>query len=104
MKFFTIFLICVLGLLLLCFVSVMFYEPVEERIGPFSGLSNLKNEILTFLGVGMGGVLLTLFRKYMMIFLMIFLISILGLFFVGFVSVMFSVTVEQRVGPLLGLS
>ena len=104
MKFFTIFLICVLGLLLLCFVSVMFYEPVEERIGPFSGLSNLKNEILTFLGVGMGGVLLTLFRKYMMIFLMIFLISILGLFFVGFVSVMFSKTVEEYIGTLLGLT
>ena len=96
-------LISVLGLLFVGFVFVMFYEPVEERIGPFSGLSNLKNEILTFLGVGMGGVLLTLFRKYMMIFLMIFLISILGLFFVSFGFVMFSVTFEQRVGPLLGL-
>ena len=103
MKFFTIFLICVLGLLFVGFVSVLFYEPVEERIGPFSGLSHQKNEILTILGFGMGGVLLTLFRKYMMIFLMIFLISILGLFFVSFGFVMFSVTFEQRVGPLLGL-
>ena len=97
-------LLSVLGLLFVGFVSVILSESVEEYIGPFSGLSHQKNEILTFLGVGMGGVLLTLFRKYMMIFLMIFLISILGLFFVGFVSVMFSVTFEQRVGPLLGLS
>ena len=97
-------LLSVLGLLFVGFVSVIFYEPVEERIGPFSGLSNLKNEILTFLGVGMGGVLLTLFRKYMMIFLMIFLISILGLLFVGFVSVMFSKTVEEYIGTLFGLS
>ena len=97
-------LISVLGLLFVGFVSVIFSESVEEYIGPFSGLSHQKNEILTILGFGMSGILLTLFRKYMMIFLMIFLISILGLFFVGFVSVMFSVTFEQRVGPLLGLS
>ena len=96
-------LISVLGLLFVGFVSVIFSESVEEYIGPFSGLSHQKNEILTILGFGMSGILLTLFRKYMMIFLMIFLISILGLFFVGFVSVMFSVTFEQRVGPLLGL-
>ena len=63
MKFFTIFLICVLGLLLLCFVSVMFSETIEERYGLLLGLSKQKNEILTFLGVGMGGVLLTLFRE-----------------------------------------
>ncbi len=59
MKFFTIFLICVLGLLLLCFVSVMPSETVEKWVGTFLGLSE-KNEILTFLGIGMGGVLVTL--------------------------------------------
>ena len=102
MEIFTIFLISILGLFFVSFGFVMFSVTFEQRIGPFLGLSNLKNEILTFLGVGMGGVLLTLFRKYMMIFLMIFLISILGLFFVSFGFVMFSKT-EEYIGKLLGL-
>ncbi len=97
-------LISVLGLLLLCFVFFMFSETIEERYGLLLGLSKQKNEILTILGVGMGGVLLTLFRKYVMEIFTIFLVVVLGLLFVGFVSVMFSETVEQRVGPLLGLS
>ena len=59
MKFFTIFLICVLGLLLLGFVSVMFSETIKECIGPLLGLSE-KNEILTYLGIGMGAMLVAL--------------------------------------------
>ena len=97
-------LLSVLGLLFVGFVSVMFYEPVEERIGPFSGLSNLKNEILTILGISFCGILLTLFRKYVMEIFTIFLVVVLGLLFVGFLSVMFSETVEQYIGTLLGLT
>ena len=55
-------LIGILVLLLVGFVSVMFSKTVEEYIGTLLGLTERKqkNEILTFLGIGMGGVLVAL--------------------------------------------
>ena len=55
-------LIGILVLLLVGFVSVMFSETVEQYIGTLLGLTERKqkNEILTFLGIGMGGVLVAL--------------------------------------------
>ena len=52
----------ILVLLLVGFVSVMFSKTVEEYIGTLLGLTERKqkNEILTFLGIGMGGVLVAL--------------------------------------------
>ena len=43
-------------------MSVMFSKTVEEYIGTLLGLTERKqkNEILTFLGIGMGGVLVAL--------------------------------------------
>ena len=57
-----IIILCIFVLLLASFLSVMFFEPVEHRVGPLLGMSepNQKNEILTFLGIGMGGVLVAL--------------------------------------------
>ncbi len=52
-------ILCVLVLLLVSFVSVMFSETVKEGIGPLLGLSE-KNEILTYLGIGMGALLVSL--------------------------------------------
>ena len=50
----------ILVLLLVGFVSVMFSKTVEEYIGTLLGLPGQKNQILTFLGIGMGGVLVAL--------------------------------------------
>ena len=57
-------LIFVLVVLFSTFVAVMFYETVEKCVGQLLGLGlseeNEKNKILTFLGIGMGGILLAL--------------------------------------------
>ena len=55
-------LIFLLVVLFSAFVAVMVSETVEKCIGQLLGLSeeNEKNEILTFLGIGMGGILLAL--------------------------------------------
>ena len=60
MIFLMIFLISILGLFFVGFVSVMFSVTFEQRVGPLLGLSEQKNEILTFLGIGMGGLLVAL--------------------------------------------
>ena len=52
-------LIFLLFVLLVIFVAVMFSEIVEAWIGQLLGLSD-KNKTLTFLGIGMGGILLAL--------------------------------------------
>lgn len=52
-------LIILLGVLFVAFVAVMACETTEECIGQLLGLSG-KNEILTFLGLSMGGILLAL--------------------------------------------
>ena len=56
-------LICLLIVLFTAFIAVMFSETVETCIGQLLGLSGnkgLKNDILTFLGLSMGGILLAL--------------------------------------------
>ena len=56
-------LICFLIVLFAAFIAVMFSETVETCIGRLLGLSGrdgIKNGILTFLGLSMGGVLLAL--------------------------------------------
>ena len=55
-------LIFLLVVLFSTFVAVMIYETTEKFIGQLLGLSeeNEKNKILTFLGIGMGGILLAL--------------------------------------------
>ena len=55
-------LIFLLVALFSAFVAVMVCETVEKFIGQLLGLSkaNEKNKILTFLGIGMGGILLAL--------------------------------------------
>ena len=55
-------LIFLLVVLFSAFVAVMVCETVEKFIGQLLGLSkaNEKNKILTFLGIGMGGILLAL--------------------------------------------
>ena len=55
-------LIFLLVLLFSTFVAVMICETTEKFIGQLLGLSeeNEKNKILTFLGIGMGGILLAL--------------------------------------------
>ena len=57
-------LIFLLVVLFLAFVAVMFSETVEKCVGQLLGLGlseqNEKNKILTFLGIGMGGILLAL--------------------------------------------
>ena len=55
-----IFLISILGLFFVSFGFVMFSVTFEQRVGPLLGLPGQKNEILTFLGIGMGGVLVAL--------------------------------------------
>ena len=52
-------LIALLVVLLAAFAGVMFSESAEKLIGGFLGLSS-KNEILKFLGFGMGGVILAM--------------------------------------------
>ena len=52
-------ILTVLVLLLASFVSVMISETLKEWIGPLLGLSE-KNEILTYLGIGMGALLVAL--------------------------------------------
>ena len=47
------------GILLIVFVLVLFSETVEKCVGQLLGLSD-KNQTLTFLGIGMGGILLVL--------------------------------------------
>ena len=53
-----------LGVLFSTFATVMFSETVETRVGQLLGLGSPekseKNRILTFLGIGMGGILLAL--------------------------------------------
>ena len=53
-----------LGMMIVAFVAVMFSDTVKECIGQLLGLGlseeNEKNKILTFLGIGMGGILLAL--------------------------------------------
>ena len=46
-------------MVLLSFVLVMFCETIEKGTGKFLGLTE-KNKILTFLGLGMGGILIAL--------------------------------------------
>ena len=55
-------LVFLLVVLFSAFVAVMVSESVEKFIGQLLGLSeeNDKNKILTFLGIGMGGILLAL--------------------------------------------
>ena len=53
-------LIFLLVVLFSAFVAVMLCKNVEAWVGHLLGLSNKKNEILTFLGIGMGGILLAL--------------------------------------------
>lgn len=56
-------LIILLGLLFVAFVTVMISQVAEGVIGQLLGLSGddgIKNQILTFLGLSMGGVLLAL--------------------------------------------
>ena len=53
------FLIALLFGLLAAFAGVMFFESAEKLVGGFLGLS-AKNEILKFLGFGMGGTLLVI--------------------------------------------
>ena len=55
----TVFLLIVLGLLLCAFTGAMLSEYLQNAIGKYLGLTN-KNEILRFLGIGMGGVLVTM--------------------------------------------
>lgn len=55
----TLLLVGVLALGMMTFVSVMFFPMVELRVGSVLGLER-KNDILTFVGVGMGGVLVAL--------------------------------------------
>ena len=52
-------LITFLGLLVIIFIAVMKCDPVKNSIGQLLGLTE-KNEILTFLGITMGGALLAL--------------------------------------------
>lgn len=52
-------LICALGVLLLAFVSVMFWDCAEKCISKLLGLCK-KSEVLKFIGIGMGGILLAL--------------------------------------------
>ena len=52
-------LIVLLGVILVVFVSTMRFKRFEGRIGTLLGLSE-KNKILTFLGLGMGGILIAL--------------------------------------------
>ena len=59
LPFIVRFLVCLLAVLLAAFVGAMFSECAEELIGEFLGLPK-KNEILKFLGIGMGGVLLAI--------------------------------------------
>ena len=56
------FLCSLLGLLFVTFAAVMVSETAEKCIGQLLGLSeaNEKNKILTFLGIGMGGILFVL--------------------------------------------
>ena len=53
-------LICLLVVLFAAFLAVMLSEVVENCIGQLLGLSRKKNDILTFLGFSMGGILLAL--------------------------------------------
>ena len=53
-------LICLLIVLFAAFLAVMLSEVVENCIGQLLGLSRQKNDILTFLGLSMGGILLAL--------------------------------------------
>ena len=56
-------LVVLLSVLFVAFVAVMFFKTAEGYIGQLLGLSGedgLKNKILTFLGLSMGGVLLAL--------------------------------------------
>ena len=52
-------LITFLGVLAIVFVAVMIIDPVKNCVGQLLGLTK-KNEILTFLGIAMGGALLAL--------------------------------------------
>ena len=49
-------LIFLLVVLFSTFVAVMVSETFEKCVGQLLGLSNKKNEILSFLGIGMGGI------------------------------------------------
>ena len=53
-------LIGILVLLIASLVSVMFFEPFEQWVGLRLGLPRQKNQILTFLGIGLGGILFIL--------------------------------------------
>ena len=53
------FLVVLLAVLLAAFAGVMFSTCIQGLVGGFLGLP-LKNEILKFLGIGMGGVLLAI--------------------------------------------
>lgn len=55
----VIFLMCGLSILKVTFLVVMFFNIGEQFVGQLLGLSE-KNEILTFVGLGMGGVLVAL--------------------------------------------
>ena len=55
----VLFLICVLFILVMAFLVVMFFNIAEQFVGQLLGLCE-KNEILTFVGLGMGGVLIAL--------------------------------------------
>ena len=62
MNLFLIFQYCLIGafvVLFVAFTAVMVFESAEECISQLLGLY-AKNEILKFLGIGMGGVLLAL--------------------------------------------
>ena len=52
-------LIVLLAILLVVFVGVIFFKSVEQCISDLIGLT-AKNKILTFLGIGMGGILVAL--------------------------------------------
>ncbi|MCY3871837.1 MAG: pentapeptide repeat-containing protein [Gemmatimonadetes bacterium] len=56
---FQIALIVLLAILLVVFVGVIFSKSVEQCISGLIGLT-AKNKILTFLGIGMGGILVAL--------------------------------------------
>ena len=56
-------LVILLGVLFVTFVAVMISQVAEEVIGQLLGLSGtegIKNQVLTFLGLSMGGILLAL--------------------------------------------
>ena len=85
-------LIVLLAILLIVFVGVIFFKSVEQCISGLIGVTT-KNEILIFLGIGIGGILIVLLalkikENPLLIFQVILIVLLIALA-VGFVVVMF---------------